>query len=163
MDEKIKKDINALDKSGNAKDGSLKGVLHKSEEIKKNVKKAADQISSVNSVLKQEEKITIASSTMESMIAQNEEAEQKVTKAAEDLHHVNTELAKQVAERIDIELELLQTKSELIDIRADLSKSQDKEKDALYIALHDPLTGLPNRLLLEQHLEQGLAQAMDGN
>ncbi|MBD2188469.1 GGDEF domain-containing protein [Pseudanabaena mucicola] len=137
----------------------LKLVLDQSKEIKDNVKKAAEQINLVNTALKQEEKISHPYPTIEEVIAQNEEAEQRVTKAAEDLHQVNTELAKHVAERIDIELELQQTKSELLDIRADLSKSQVKEKDALHIALHDSLTGLPNRLLLEQHLDHGLTQA----
>lgn len=152
-------DANASDKSVSNEEISLKLVLDQSKEIKDNVKKAADQISSVNAVLKQEEKVSPLYPTIEEVIAQNEEAEKRVTKAAEDLHQVNTELAKHVAERIDIELELKQTKNELLDIRADLFKSQVKEKDALHIALHDSLTGLPNRLLLEQHLDHGLTQA----
>jgi diguanylate cyclase (GGDEF)-like protein len=150
---------NASDKSVNNEEIPLKLVLNQSKGIKDNVKKAADQIGSVNSVLKQEEKVPSPYPTIEEVIAENEEAEQKIIKAAKDLHQVNTELAKHVAERIDIELELKQTKNELLDIQADLSKSQVKEKDALHIALHDSLTGLPNRLLLEQHLDHGLTQA----
>jgi|JFJP01.1.fsa_nt_gi diguanylate cyclase (GGDEF)-like protein len=140
-------------------ESSLGFILEQSKDIKEKVKEAAEQMNSVNAVLKQEEKSSYPYSTMEEAIAQNQEAEQKVTKAVEDLHEVNAELAKHVAERIDIELELKQTKSDLFDIRADLSKSQLKEKDALYIALHDSLTGLPNRLLLEQRLNHGLTQA----
>ncbi|NUN66510.1 diguanylate cyclase [Pseudanabaena biceps] len=137
----------------------LEFVLDQSEEIKKDVKEAASQIGSVNAVL--DDKETAQSSTMsiEEVIAQNKRAQQKVAKAAEDLHHVNTELAKQVAERIDIESELEKTRSDLFELRTDLSRSRAKEKDTLRIALHDALTGLPNRLMLEQRLEYGLLQA----
>ena len=164
MDNKIIANTNPLNTTGSSEEkfleeSSLKLVLEQSEDIKENVKEAAQQISSVNAAFKKEEKGIHPYSIMEEAIAQNEEAERKVTRAVEDLHEVNAELAKHIAERIDIELELKQTKSDLFDIRADLSKSQGKEKDALYMALHDSLTGLPNRLLLEQRLDHGLAQA----
>ena len=159
MDNKITVDANTLQNASDTEDIPLKLVLDQSEEIKENVKKVVDQISSVNAIFKQDKKIYFPYPTIEQAIAQNEEAERRINKAVGDLHQVNTELAKQVAERIDIESELKQTKSELLNIRADLSKSQLKEKDALHIALHDPLTGLPNRLLLEQRLDHGLAQS----
>jgi diguanylate cyclase len=53
-----------------------------------------------------------------------------------------------VAKGINIESELIETKSELLEAREYLAKSQAKEKEAMDLALHDPLTGLPNRLLL---------------
>jgi len=82
-----------------------------------------------------------------------------VAKAAGDLHQVNTELAKEVAERQVIETELSDVKSDLADVRDDLSKSQANEEESRKNALHDALTGLPNRVLFGEHLDRGLSQA----
>lgn len=158
MEEGVIVSLKVLDETIIVKNVPLELVLDQSEKITENVKKAADQISSVNTVLKQE-KVSILVPTIEEAIAQNKEAEQKVAKAAEDLHQVNTELAKQVTERTEIESELRKTRSDLLELRADLSRSQAKEEDALQIALHDTLTGLPNRLLFKQRLDHGLIQA----
>lgn len=159
MDNEIKASSNVLDNSVSAKTVPLKNVLDQSKEIKADVEAAAEQLGSVNAVLTNNAKVMPPFPTIEEVIAQNEEAEKKVIKAAEDLQQVNAELTKQVTERIDIESELRETQNDLLEVRADLSKSQEKEKDALHIALHDPLTGLPNRLLLEQYLDHGLTQS----
>jgi len=159
MNNETIEDLSDLNKQPVAKNIPLKHVLNQSEEIKANVEKAAEQLGSVNAVLKNDDKVIPPFPTIEEVIAQNEEAEKKVAKAAEDLHQVNTELTQQVAENFHIEAELIQIRSDLVEVRADLLKSQTKEKDALHIALHDPLTGLPNRLLLEQCLDHGLIQA----
>lgn len=159
MDNEIKTNLSAFNDPPPDKKIPLKDLLDQSEEIKADVEEAAEQLVSVNIVLTNDAKAIPPFPTIEKVIAQNEAAEKKVAKAAEDLHQVNAELTKQVAERIDIESELRQTKKELQEVRTDLSKSQAKEKDTLHIALHDPLTKLPNRLLLEQHLDHGLSQS----
>ena len=69
----------------------------------------------VNEVLNQGKKVNTPVQTIEEAITQNEDVEHKVAKAADDLHQVNTELAKEVAERVVIESELADTKTDLAE------------------------------------------------
>ncbi|MDO9262681.1 MAG: hypothetical protein Q7U02_01865, partial [Desulfosalsimonadaceae bacterium] len=114
----------------------------------KNLKKAVPSKSvSRGRALKQSKKIKTPVQTIPQAVTQNEVVEHKVAKAEDDLNRVNAELAKEVAERVVIESELADTKTDLAEALDDLSKSQAKEEDALKIGLHDALTGLPNRVL----------------
>lgn len=159
MDKKIAAGSDNLDKPIQTSHIPLKRVLDQSEEIQESVKDAADQLSSVNLALKQEDKDNLPVQSIQEVVTQNEEIEQKLVKAADDLHQVNAELAKAVAERIEIESELVDKRNDLSEVYAALSKSQSQEEDAIYIGLHDALTELPNRLLFEQRLGYGLIQA----
>ena len=159
MDKNKAAGLNKLDKSIPANHVPLKRVLDQSEEIQESVKDAADQLSSVNLALKQEDKDNLPSQSIQEVVTQNEEVEQKLVKAADDLHAVNGELAKAVAERIEIESELVNKKNDLSEVYAALSKAQSQEEEAIHIGLHDALTGLPNRLLFEQRLDYGLIQS----
>lgn len=142
-----------------AKKVSLRRVLKKNKKIKKNVTDAAGDLNSVNEVLNQEIKVNTTVQAIEDAITLNEDVEHKVAKAADDLHEVNIELAKEVDERVVIESELADTKTDLAKVRDDLSKSQANEEETRKFTFHDALTGLPNRVLFEQHLDQGLIQA----
>ncbi len=146
----------AVKKTASTKKASLGGVLKKNEKIKQTVKKAASELTSVNEVLKQE---NVPVQIMKQAITQNEDVEQKVAKAADDLKLVNVKLTEEIAERIVIESELADTKTDLAEVRDDLSKAQVKTEEAQQIALQDALTGLPNRVLFEQGLDHGLSQA----
>ncbi|MBK7318442.1 MAG: GGDEF domain-containing protein [Anaerolineales bacterium] len=146
----------AIKKDKSNKKASLGHVLKKNEKIKQTVKKAASELTSVNEVLKQE---NIPAQIMKQAITQNEDVEQKVAKAADDLKLVNVKLAEEMAERIVIESELADTKTDLAEVRDDLSKAQVKTEEAQQSALQDALTGLPNRLSFEQGLGHGLSQA----
>jgi diguanylate cyclase (GGDEF)-like protein len=142
-----------------AKKVSLRRVLNKNKKIKKNVRDAASDLTSVNEVLNQEIKVNTPVQAIEEAITLNVDVEYKVARAADDLHQVNIELAKEVDERVVIESELADTKTDLANVRDDLSKSQAKEEETRKFSLQDALTGLPNRVLFEQHLDQGLIQA----
>lgn len=145
-----------LKKKISAKRASLGRVLKTNEKIKETLKKAASELTLVNEVLNQEKAPV---QIMKLALIQNEGVEQKVEKAADDLKLVNVKLANEIAERIAIESELANTKTDLAEVRDDLLKSQVKEEEAQQIALQDALTGLPNRVSFEQRLDHGLTQA----
>ncbi len=142
-----------------AKRVSLTRVLNKNKQIRRTVKHAATDLTSINEVLQQGVEDNIPVRTIKSAIIQNEDVEHKVAGAADDLHQANIELAKEVTERVVIETELTDTKTHLAEVRADLSKSQAKEKETRKASLQDALTGLPNRVSFEQDLDRGVRQA----
>ena len=150
---------NGLKKTGSTKNISLSSVLNRNEIIKETVKQAASELTSVNEVLKQGNKVNIPVRTTQEAITQNVGVEHKMAKAADDLKQINAELTKEVAKRVSFESELADTKVDLAEARDDLLKSQVKEEETRQITLHDTLTGLPNRVLFEQRLEHGLIQA----
>lgn len=148
-----------LKKNVTAKNASLERVLKKNEKIKETVKQAASELTSVNEVLKQGKGVKVPVQIIKEVITQNKEVEYKVAKAAGDLHQVNAELVKEMAERVVLESELADTKTDLADVRDDLSKSRTKEEETRKSALQDALTGLPNRVMFEQTLDNWLIQA----
>ena len=155
----MKSKSNDSKKPVHAKRVSLARVLNKNKKITKRVKHAATELTSINEVLQQGVEDNIPVRTIEAAIIQNEDVEHKVAGAAVDLHQANIELAKEVSERVVIEAELAYTKTDLAEVRDDLSKSQAKEKETRRSSLQDALTGLPNRVSFEQDLDRGLRQA----
>lgn len=145
-----------IKKTVSTKKASLGRVLKKNEKIKKTVEIAASELTLVNETLQQE---NVPIQVMKQALTQNEDVEQKVAKAADDLKLVNIKLTDEIADRIAIESELADTKTDLAEVRDDLSNAQVKTEEAQRMALQDALTGLPNRASFEQSLDHGLIQA----
>jgi diguanylate cyclase (GGDEF)-like protein len=78
-------------------------------------------------------------------------AEEEVFKANSALRRANEDLERRVAERT---AELIETNQQL---KTEIAQRERSEAKIQYLAHHDALTGLPNRLLLREQLEEALA------
>lgn len=124
---------------------ALSNVLGQTKRVKVLVDEAALDLSSVNSVLKRGLEDQQPSPGIERALQKSEAIEGKVQQAADKLAVVNEALKDEVRER-----QLLESK---------LDAATQREETSRHAAVHDPLTGLPNRVLFNDRLAHGLAQA----
>ena len=123
---------------------SLNSVLGQAEHVQALVEQSAVELSTVNSVLGQPS-VHAQSPEVKKALAQSQAVEEKVQDASDKLALVTQALEGEINERKAID--------------AELALVTQQEEVARYAALHDPLTGLPNRTLFNDRLEHGLAQA----
>ncbi|MGZ3159544.1 MAG: diguanylate cyclase domain-containing protein [Burkholderiaceae bacterium] len=124
---------------------SLTEVVDQSEQIKEVVEECGTELLSVNTVLKEELPDLTSLPEIEGALEKSETIETKVQEAAEELSIVNQALKDEIGERLSLEKQL--------------AAANEREESARHASTHDLLTGLPNRLLFNDRLEHGLAQA----
>ena len=134
-------------------------ALNQSEQVKDKVEECAQELSSINEVLQQEVTEHLPLEQVEQALHQSEAVENKVQECADDLSLVNQALGREIRQRKKLERALADGKVELADARAELSDTQVQEREARHLALHDAVTGLPNRSLFNDRLKNALAQA----
>ncbi len=109
------------------------------------VEQSALELSTVNSVLEQEVGVQANSPEVQQALVQSQAVEEKVQDASDKLALVTQALEEEIRERHAM--------------GAELALVTQQEQLARHAALHDALTGLPNRTLFHDRLEHGLAQA----
>jgi diguanylate cyclase len=130
----------------------LARALDQSEQVKVKVEECVTDLSSVNSVLKQELAEGVPLAVVEAVLEKSEGVEAKVQECADDLATVNDSLAEEIDER-----HLLEDKLSTTD--AALTESRVQERKARHLSLHDVVTGLPNMTLFTDRLDSALIQA----
>ena len=134
-------------------------ALNQSVQVKERVEQCAQELASVNEVLKHEVSEHLPLDQVEGALQKSEEVEVRVQECADDLALVNQALGREIGQRKKLERALATGKTELADTQAELSEIQQHEKRARHLALHDFVSGLPNRTLLNDRLNSALALA----
>lgn len=123
----------------------LTKVLAQGVRVKGLVDESALSLASVNSTLEEEVSNQHAAPQVAQALAVNEATERKVDDASGKLKQMNDALKGEARDR-----ELLVHQ---------LAAATEQERAARHAAFHDVLTGLPNRALFNDRLDQGIAQA----
>ncbi|MDN5835836.1 MAG: diguanylate cyclase [Nitrosospira sp.] len=144
----------------------LDQALEKSQEVKDKVEKCAIELSTVNETVKKEIAAGITPQQAEKALAQSESVEDAVQECAGELDEVNEVLAQEIDDRNKRNRELIETLQELSATQNSLSDTQDvlaiaheAVEEAKHRSLHDFVTGIPNRELFSNRLEQAIALA----
>jgi diguanylate cyclase len=123
----------------------LSQVLGQSVHIHELIKQSAEELSSVITGIKHELADADPLPQVRNALDKNEAVARKLQDAAEGLTAVNRALQIEIRDRIMVDHQL--------------AAAMEQEEGSRKAALHDHLTGLPNRMLFKDRLEHGIAQA----
>jgi len=134
-------------------------ALEKGHHVQAKVEECADDLSSANALLKIKISGGRTAVLDEQTLRDGQAIEIKVQECADDLTQVTDKLEEGLVELKTIAGELDASQGALAESEAALVASQRAEKDASWKAMHDVKSGMPNRTLFDDRLEQALAGA----
>jgi diguanylate cyclase (GGDEF)-like protein len=124
-------------------DSFLASVLGKNEHVREIISQSAQELSSVNAGIRHV--LTDPLSGVEIVFAKNEAVIKNLQDASEELTAMNQTLQIEIRDRTMVDYQL--------------AAALEQEEGSRNAALHDNLTGLPNRALFKDRLVHGIAQA----
>jgi diguanylate cyclase len=138
---------------------ALEQALEQSHDVKAKVAACADDLALKNEIVQQE--IADGATTLPAgkALQDGQVVEATVQECADDLDEVNATLTRGIADIKQVEVALTRSRAALVHAEAALLTAQEHERHATLRALHDSATGLPNRVLFDDRLAQGIALA----
>ncbi len=138
---------------------ALQAALEKSHEVKEKVEACVDDLAAANDDLKQKLLDGVTTLPAEAALQEGEVVEAKVQECADDLGEVNDTLAQGLKDLEQVDAALTRSRTALAQTEAALATAQSEERKATQRAMHDALTGLPNRGLFDDRLAHGISLA----
>jgi diguanylate cyclase (GGDEF)-like protein len=138
---------------------ALEQALEQSHDVKAKVEACAEDLALKNDAVQQE--IADGATTLPAgkALQDSQVVEATVQECADDLDEVTATLARGIADIKQVEIALTQSRAALTEAETALSAAQAEERHATLRALHDAATGLPNRVLFDDRLAQGISLA----